>query len=91
MTDKLNISDEWFYEAREGQERQRRYDTVASNYKSLEVLYGLLERRKDALVRRQMDQKNYESASWAYLQADLNGQIKQVTELMNLLKFVQEA
>jgi len=57
--DKLNITEEWFYEAREGQERQQRYDTVASNYKSLEVLYGLLERRKELLVRKQMDQKNY--------------------------------
>jgi hypothetical protein len=88
--DKLNITEEWFYEAREGQERQQRYDTVASNYKSLEVLYGLLERRKELLVRKQMDQKNYELPSWAYLQADINGQIKQVTELMNLLKFVKD-
>jgi hypothetical protein len=88
--DKLNITEEWFYEAREGQERQQRYDTVASNYKSLEVLYGLLERRKELLVRKQMDQKNYELPSWAYLQADINGQIKQVTELINLLKFVKD-
>lgn len=88
--DKLNITEEWFYEAREGQERQKRYDTVASNYKSLEVLYGLLERRKEILVRKQMDQKNYELPSWAYLQADINGQIKQVTELINLLKFVKD-
>jgi hypothetical protein len=47
-------------------------------------------RRKEALTRKQMDQKNYDSASWAYHQADLNGQIRQVTELMNLLKFVNE-
>lgn len=90
MTDKFNLTDEWFYEAREDQERQRRYETVASNYKALEVLYGLLERRKEVLTRKQMDPKNYESASWAYLQADLNGQIKQVTELLNLLKFVKD-
>lgn len=90
MTDKFNLTDEWFYEAREGQERQRRYDTVASNYKALDVLYGLLERRKEALTRKQMDPKNYEAASWAYLQADLNGQIKQVTELLTLLKFVKD-
>ncbi|MCA2973834.1 MAG: hypothetical protein IM337_07430 [Microcystis sp. M110S1] len=90
MTDKFNLTDEWFYEARTGQERQQRYDTVASNYKALEVLYGLLMRRKEVLARKQMDQKNYDSASWAYHQADLNGQIRQVTELMNLLKFVNE-
>jgi hypothetical protein len=90
MTEKLNITDEWFYEARTGAERQSRYDVVASNYRSLEVLYGLLERRKEALTRALLDKKNYESPAWAYMQADLNGQIRQVTELMNLLKFTKK-
>lgn len=88
--DNFNIPDEWFFEAREGEEKKARYEIVASNYKSLEVLYGMLERRKESLFRRQIEQKNYESASWAYHQADLNGQIKQVTELLNLLKFVKD-
>lgn len=90
MSDKFNLTDEWFYEARTGQERQSRYDIVSSNYKSLEVLYGLLERRREVLTRSLMDKKNYESPAWAFLQADFNGQLRQVTELMNLLKFTKD-
>lgn len=85
------LADEWFFEAREPEDKKKRRETILANTASLSVLYTLLERRKEAMERLQLSDKAYDSPSWPYFQADKVGCIRTLTEVMRLLEFTKES
>ena len=87
----VKLSDEWFFGAREEQEKNKRRETILANTASLSVLYELLEKRKEAVERSQISGDAYNSPSWPYFQADKIGCIRTLTEVMRLLEFTKES
>ncbi len=83
------ISEEWFIGARETEEREKRKQVVMANTASLALLYEILEKKLASAERQKLSEDTYSSPSWPYFQADKNGQIRTLTELLKLIEFAK--
>lgn len=78
-------------ETSDNAKREERVNFLLSNSKGLELFKDLLDNRIKALEKEVYNKKNYENPSWAYFQADINGQLRQLTELSSLLQFTKDS
>lgn len=87
---KFRLPVEWTKGLRSDEERTQRTKTVLSHTKDevLRVLVGLIEDKKKEVESKYPSKESYESPSWAYLQAHLNGEQEVLKWLEGLLSFV---
>lgn len=76
---------EWFVDCKNPDEKEERREIVQSGRPLRELLQMILEKR---LQRVQEDRKKrslYDSPNWAFIQADLVGAERELTELLSLM------
>lgn len=91
MDNKVRISGELLQTAFDEEATQKLVNTLLSNSEGLKIFKNLIDKRIEVLEREVYNKKNYESPSWAFFQADLNGGLRQLTELSNLLQFTKDS
>lgn len=79
------MNSEWFKDCKGVEQRQERMDMVKSHRQVLDLLTKMMERKLSELEAERHSKVDYESAGWAYAQADLNGSIRTVKHFINLL------
>lgn len=67
-----------------GQDKQKRQEIVLSNKIVLDILKEILYNRVREVEKSSLD--DYESPSWAYRQADKNGQLRTLKEVIQYLE-----
>lgn len=77
----MPISTEWFYGSKD---HKKTGELLKASTPTLELIDNLLERKiKDSLV---VNGSDYETPSWAYKQAHLNGRTEALKELQRLVR-----
>lgn len=76
------MNSDWYKSAKDKEERKQ---LVKTSRLILDVLKEIVETRLDDLQRSRRDMKNYESPSWAMLQADYNARERELEYLLTLL------
>lgn len=78
------MNNEWFKDCPSEQAKDDRKKMVKSAAPTLKVLKTIVERYLRDEESKRLSKTNYESPSWAYLQADGNGAVR-ILKLMNTL------
>lgn len=86
----VKLYEQWYLGCKTKEERAKRYETITSNLGSLRVLKELLQKKIETTQEQVYSDKNYSDASWSQKQADLLGQMRTYSELLKLLKFLDE-
>jgi hypothetical protein len=79
----------WKYDCTQ-EERDERKALVRSAKPTLDVLRKMLEKRLEDIHSRRLSNSLYDSPNWPYMQADLLGSERVLTELVELLTIVDE-
>jgi len=79
----------WVDNLKTEKERQSFFDTLKNNRFVLKRLKEILEEELGKLNK--LSESSYDSPSWAYLQADINGQKRQITRVLDLLSFLGDS
>jgi hypothetical protein len=86
----VKLYEQWYQGCKTKEERVKRYESITSNLGSLQVLQDLLKKRLEITQEQVYSEKNYADASWSQKQADLLGQMRVYSEMLKLLKFLDE-
>lgn len=79
------LSIEWFGQLKpDTTEYNRRLASILSSAATLEILYDILSRRKEKLLRP--TRETYTTPGWQYLLAHDNGQLEEINFILALLK-----
>lgn len=75
----------WWEDLRDDEVRGERAEMVKSAKPVLDILRGILE--KDIALKQaaNLALKNYETAAWPYLQAEVNGEMRALQNVISLL------
>jgi len=83
------VSEDWFFDARGPEDKEKRRQVVMANTASLALLYKILEKKLASVERQKLSEDSYSSPAWPYFQADKNGQVRTLTELLRLIEFAK--
>lgn len=75
---------EWFAGLPKDKQEERKA-LVKSAAPTLKVLKNILEKRLDDLESKRVNPANYDSPAWAYMQADINGSMRELERVIELL------
>lgn len=76
------MNSDWLKTAKDKEERKQ---VVRSCNAVLKILKEIVETRLDDLHSKRRDHKNYDSPSWALLQADFTGRERELEYILTLL------
>ena len=80
-----NIKLDWLRHVTADKDKDRIRTQVKATNDVIVALNAIVDRRVADVVSRRLDKKDYSLAGWAYLQAELNGEEKALTEIRNLI------
>lgn len=88
----MTLSTQWISHLKTADDRTHFTDTVynSSNDVVFMRLKQILVEKLEALKRAERDPKSYELSSWAFAQADNNGSIRTLTQIVDLLSHVKD-
>ena len=81
----LNVK--WFHAANASnmpqEDKEKLEKSIRASKNTLDLLLKILVEEKKNLLKNPSSE--YDKASWAYYQADVNGQVRQLDKLINLI------
>lgn len=75
---------DWFKDLPRDQQEERKA-MVRTAAPTLKVLRNIIKKRLTELESNKVNPANYDSPAWAYMQADINGSMRELTKLVELL------
>lgn len=90
MKDSKRLPLDWTKDLRSSEEKESRTKAILNrtNDEVLRVLLKLIKAENERMRNREVNMTNYESPSWAYMQAHYNGGRQALNWIEDLLSFV---
>lgn len=80
----MRLASDWVRGTKTLEQKQEIYNQVVGSYKALELLKGIIFKRRDNLIGSPSED-DYKNTSWANLQAHRNGRLQELDYIIKLL------
>lgn len=80
----------WFKGCTTNEEKERRADTIRNGRPTLSILEEVLNERVKELTAGLLDEEKFSGKEWALMQARLVGRVKGLTDVLDLIKSVDQ-